>query len=88
MQILLLRNRPRLKRRRVTHNARKIAIMQPSFHSRLTRYTCEADIFVRPCRRGKAHFRAQFVVTLYKAGANEKEVADADVAALGFWAEI
>lgn len=33
-------------------------------------------------------FRAGFVVSFYEAGADEKEVADADVAALGFGAEI
>lgn len=62
--------------------------MQPSPHGRLTGYTREADIIVGPCRCGKAHFWAQLVVTFYEAGPDEEEIADANVATLGFWAEI
>lgn len=88
MQIIHLGNRPDLKSRRIPSHPRKIAIVQPVPHSLLARDARKRQILVGPRGGGVARLRAELVVLLDEAGADEEDVANADVAALGFGAQI
>lgn len=88
MQMIHLRNRPRLKGRRVTRHSRKIAIMQPVTDGRFARQSSKAQVIVGPRCCCMSLFGTELAVPIHEARAHEKDVSDANVAALGLRAEV
>jgi hypothetical protein len=87
MRLTLLR-RPGLKRGRVPGHGREIAIVQPIQHGFFLGQPRELDVFSLARRELGAGGGGEEAVLLDEAGADEEDVADVHVAALGGGAEV
>ena len=90
MQIpaLLLQRRPALKSRRVAHHTGKVPVVQEIQHGVFLLQARPVQVVVRAEGPRAALVGGQLVVALDEARADHEDVADADVAALGGWAEV